>query len=225
MAIQGKKFKWPPSSLLRNPQVLPAGSVSLKRLHICRVHDKWINIRVLFKVVSLLTDSHQYATDSTPRVSDHWRIIVVPVQILRRSSSIFLCWILTTKGKKRVRKRDNTKALWKLPDHHQRLPRLLGNQTLLFNCWMFQGIQLVQLFPYRRYSERPQCIVGYNTPETWSKRWFVLLFVHQSQQMTQLYSVTVAMQCSRVGVCVRVQPNSHAWPNRMDVFMIVFLFF
>lgn len=75
----------------------------------------------------------------------------------------------------------NTKALWKWPDHDQLLPRLLSNQTLLFNCWMFEGIQLVQLFPYHRCSERHQCIVGYNTPETISEQWFPLLFDHQSQ--------------------------------------------
>lgn len=40
----------------------------------------------------------------------------------------------STRCRKGVRKWDNTKALWKLPDHHQLLPRLLGNQTLLFNC-------------------------------------------------------------------------------------------
>lgn len=65
---------------------------------------------------------------------------------------------------------DNTKALWKQPDHQQLLPRLLGNQSLLFYCWMLEGVQLVQPFSYGRYTWRHQSVMGCGIPVTRSKR-------------------------------------------------------
>lgn len=102
-----------------------------------------------------------------------------------------------------------------LPDHHQL--RLLGNQTRLFNCWMFYAIQMVQLFPYRRYYERsiPQCT------GTEYKRWLLLLF---QPSVTVNYS-TVFCYCGNAMLVVWVLlcATSHAWIKWMYLCVFVLL--
>lgn len=131
---------------------------------------------------------------------------------------------------KGARKQDNTKANYTHTKkknyhyHHWLLPWLLGNQTLLFNCSVFQGVQLVRLFPYHRYSERPQCIVGFSAPETESSSGFCSCSITSHSKW--LRCSLVAAQCSCVGVIVHAQQSNHAWIKlRYLEVCFVFLFF
>lgn len=122
-------------------------------------------------------------------------------------------------------KQDNTKANYthkkeKLP-LSSLAPSMVARQP---NSSVFQGVQLVRLFPYHRYSERPQCIVGFSAPETESSSGFCSCSIISHSKW--LRCSLVAAQCSCVGVIMHAQQSNHAWIKlRYLEVCFVFLFF
>lgn len=84
---------------------------------------------------------------------------------------------------------------------------------------MLQGIQLVQLFPYGRYSESPQSIVGYITRDRIKT---VISVVVRSSSVTVNDSILLLWNCSVVVWCA--QPNQSCM-NWLNVFISVFCSF
>lgn len=134
-----------------------------------------------------------------------WGIIVVSVPVLIPTHFSALNQNHWRQGKS-AGAWDNTKALWKQPDQHQLLPRLLGNQSLLFYCWMLEGVQLVQPLSDGRYAGRQQSVMGRGIPVTWSKRLFWLLFDYQ--RTVSAFTHWEPCRVMPASWCMR--PSSHA---------------
>lgn len=182
-----------------------------RRRRIILYITSWLSSYCTWVILNRLDNNHLCPF----MVSNHWLITVVHIFI--KSSTIFF-W--TSTGRNGVRNRDNTKALWKLPDHHWLLPRLLGNQILLFNLWMFHGIRLVQLFPYRSRSERAALHCGKQYIQDWTKA--VVSAVFLLSVTVNDSTVLLLWQCVVVA-WVLVCTTSHAWIGRMFLSVFVVL--